>query len=219
MSYLKIHGLNREQLIHYITRQVDNLMPDSMPLDNQLLAKNLPFALERLRICINMIKPWKSNEFDYLHSSQYCIFLYYLANTIWQNSGESLLPTKLFNLNKALNGIDLFYEIEMPKHFFISPSVGIVLAKATYGDYLVLYQNSTIGKNHGISPALDEGVILFPNSAIIGDSYIRSNTVISQGVSVINQDTLANSIVFQGRDRELVYKTQKRNFLADYFNV
>lgn len=219
MSYLKIHGLNREQLIHYITRQVDNLMPDSMPLDNQLLAKNLPFALERLRICINMIKPWKSNEFDYLHSSQYCIFLYYLANTIWQNSGESLLPTKLFNLNKALNGIDLFYEIEMPKHFFIGHSVGIVLAKATYGDYLVLYQNSTIGKNHGISPALDEGVILFPNSAIIGDSHIRSNTVISQGVSVINQDTLANSIVFQGRDRELVYKTQKRNFLADYFNV
>ena len=52
----------------------------------------------------------------------------------------------MFILNKALNAIDLFYEIDMPARFFIGHSAGIVLAKASYADYLVLYPNSTVGK-------------------------------------------------------------------------
>jgi serine O-acetyltransferase len=120
-------------------------------------------------------------------------------------------------LNKALNGIDCFYEIELPEVFFIGHSVGIVLAKATYGNHLVLYQNSTVGKNHGIAPVLEDGVILYPNTAVIGKCQIGRRSVISQGVSVINQNTKANSLVFQGPSRGLLIKTPKKDILADFF--
>jgi serine O-acetyltransferase len=101
------------------------------------------------------------------------------------------VPIQLFLLNKALNAIDCIYEIELPETFFIGHSVGIVLAKARYGEHLVLYQNCTVGKNPGVAPVLAAGVVLHPNCAVIGRSLVRSGTVLSQGCSVINQATRA----------------------------
>src|SRR3990167_5876802 len=88
--------------------------------------------------------------------------------TSTRRSGDTAAGTRLFLMNKALNGIDLFYEIAMPEVFYIGHSVGIVLAKATYGNYLVLYQNSTVGRHLSRVPVLGEGVILYPNTAVIG---------------------------------------------------
>jgi serine O-acetyltransferase len=120
-------------------------------------------------------------------------------------------------LNKALNSIDLFYEIEMPEVFFIGHSVGIVLAKATYGNYLVLYQNSTVGKNHGVAPVLEDRVIMYPNTAIIGRSRVKAGSVISQGVSVINQDTPGDCLVFYKGGNGLVFKDTQKMLSMDFF--
>jgi serine O-acetyltransferase len=163
------------------------------------------------------VRLWRPGEFDYLHSSQYTTFLYYLANTLWHAGADPRLCTKLFLLNKALNGIDCYYEIELPEVFFIGHSVGIVLAKATYGEHLVLYQNSTVGKNHGVAPVLEDGVVLYPHSAVIGRSRVRHRSVIAQGVSVVNRDTEADRLVFQGAGGELVFKPAPRRALADIF--
>jgi len=84
--------------------------------------------------------------------------------------------------------------------------VGIVLAKATYGNFLVFYQNSTVGKNHGEAPVLGDGVVMYPNSAVIGRCKVADGSVLSQGVSVINRDTEPHRLVFQGNGRELVFK-------------
>lgn len=217
-SIIHIKNLDELVLASYVKRQVNNLIPDDVDCNLEgSIKKYLPHVLERLKVCINSIKIWRSNEFDYLHSSQYCIFLYYLANTIWRETGDDFVASKLFLLNKALNGIDLFYEIEMPDRFFIGHSVGIVLAKAIYSDFLVLYQNSTVGKNHGVAPIIDPGVIMYPNTAIIGRSHVRSGTVVSQGASVINKDTPGNCLVFQKVGYELEFKTIKRNILNDIF--
>jgi len=208
---------NRENLLNYVCQQLENFFPDQ-DVDSQLLiSRHLDEALARLEVCINAVKMWRIGEFDYLHSTQYAFFLYFLSNTIWRNEPNKRICTKLFYLNKALNGIDCFYEIEMPPIFFIGHSVGIVLAKATYGNYLVLYQNSTVGKNHGVAPILGEGVIMYPNSAIIGNCQIADHSVISQGVSVINNDTQANSLVFQGLSGRLVFKEDQRDILSDFF--
>ena len=104
----------------------------------------------------------------------------------------------------------------MPEHFFIGHSVGIVLAKAKYGDYLVLYQNSTVGKSRGISPEIHDHVVMYPNTAVIGKSIISKGSIISQGTSVINQVTQKNKIVYQGTDKELVYKVPQGSII-DYF--
>jgi serine O-acetyltransferase len=205
-------------LLDYVCRQLDHFFPDGRLADARpALESALPEALQRLARCIDAVRWWPHGEFDHLHSSQYTTFLYFLANTLWRAGSERALCNKLFGLNKALNGIDLFYEIEMPEVFFIGHSVGIVLAKARYGNRLVLYQNSTVGKNHGIAPSLGEGVVLYPNSAVIGRCRIGDGSVIAQGVSVINRDTPGAGTVFQGSAGDLVFKTSTRDVLADIF--
>jgi serine O-acetyltransferase len=194
------------------------LIPDGRlePLRAHVTA-HIDEALERIGGCIDAVKMWRPGAFSYLHSSQYCIYLYYMANSIWRNTGDAGASTRLFLLNKALNGIDLFYEIEMPKVFFIGHSVGIVLAKATYGERLVLYQNSTVGKNHGVAPVLGDDVVMYPNTAIIGRCMIGDRTVVSQGVGIIGHDTPGDCVVFNGVSGELAFKPLKRIIADDFF--
>lgn len=203
---LKLLHSSRESLLNYVSTQLERFFPDDDIDMKEILHAHLDNALNRLENCINAVKMWHPGEFDYLHSSQYTIFLYFLANTIWRKEGNQRTCVKLFLLNKSLNGIDCFYEIEMPDIFFIGHSVGIVLAKATYGNYLVLYQNSTVGKNYGIAPVLGNEVIMYPNTAIIGDSHVHDGSVISQGVSVINRETPGDCLVFQGTGGDLVFQ-------------
>jgi serine O-acetyltransferase len=205
-------------LLDYTCAQLANFFPsgDAAALRRRL-ERSLPRALERLAHCLGHVRMWEPGQFNYLNSSQYCIYLYYLANTVWREHQDADSATRLFLLNKALNGIDLFYEIEMPEVFFIGHSVGIVLAKASYGNYLVLYQNATVGKNHGVAPVLGDGVILYPNSAIIGRCNIGNNTVVSQGTGVVNRDTPGDCLVFPGNAGDLTFNPLKRPLIDDFF--
>jgi serine O-acetyltransferase len=207
-----------DALLTYVGRQLDHFFPDGRgEAERALLQPLLQPALDRLERCINAVRLWPHGEFDHLHSSQYTSFLYFLAHTAWQGGAGRPLCNKLFGLNKALNGIDLFYEIEMPEVFFIGHSVGIVLAKARYGNRLVLYQNSTVGKNHGHAPVLGDGVVMYPNSAVIGRCEVGAGSVIAQGVSVVNRDTPGQCMVFQGAAGGLVFKPPTRPVLDDIF--
>jgi serine O-acetyltransferase len=215
---LTIERIGRDGLRAYLLRQLEHHFPDgrdcSQPIDAHLDA-----ALQRLRHCIARVRPWQPERFDVLHSTQTCQFLYYLANTIWRADGETEVPTKLFLLNKALNGIDCYYEIALPEVFYIGHSVGIVLAKATYGERLVLYQNSTVGKNRGIAPVIEQDVVLYPNTAVIGRSQVRAGSVVAQGVSVINRDTPGHCFVFTGPfgAGELAFKDVREPVIGDFF--
>ena len=209
--------LDRSQLPAYVKQQLRNFFPLDDDPQTGLIDAHMDETLTRLGRCIDDVKMWKAGSFDVLHSSQYCIFLYYLANTLWRREKAAGICTRLFLLNKALNAIDCFYEIELPEVFFIGHSVGIVLAKATYGKHLVLYQNSTVGKNHGDAPVIEDGVILYPNTAIIGQCRVRQGSVIAQGVSVINQDTEAHQIAFRGEGGRLVFRPQGHAILGDFF--
>ncbi len=217
MTVLDLAHSSRADLLRYLVRQLDNFFPDDAAGLQATLDAHLDTALRRLERCINQVRLWKPGQFDALHSSQYSIFLYYLANTLWRSGADPRVCTKLFLLNKALNGIDCFYEIELPEVFFIGHSVGIVLAKATYGERLVIYQNSTVGKNHGTAPVLEAGVVMYPNTAVIGRCVVREGSVIAQGVSVVNQDTQAHSLVFQGDRGGLVFKASERDIQGDIF--
>lgn len=213
---MEIVRIGRQGLRDYLLAQLDHFFPDgrraAAPID-----ACLDRALARTVACIDQVKAWQPGRFDYLHSTQYCTFLYYLANTVAHSGADREVCTKLFLLNKALNGIDLFYEIEMPEVFFIGHSVGIVLAKASYGNYLVLYQNSTVGKNHGVAPVLGEGVVMYANTAIIGRCNVGNGSVLSQGTGVVNRDVPGDCLVYPGAAGELVFKPSKRDVLQDIF--
>lgn len=215
---MNLGGLTRQELISYTTAQLSNFFPDGqVENEKKLIEESIDQALARLNKCINAVKTWEKDSFNYLHSSQYCTYLYFLSNTIWMNSCTIQVPTKIFLLNKLLNGIDLFYEIMMPDIFFIGHSTGIVLAKANYSNYFVIYQNSTVGKNHGVAPVLKAGLIMYPNSAIIGNCNIGSGVVISQGVSVIGENVSSGSMVFSGCSGAVNVKPLKRQIIDDFF--
>lgn len=213
---MEILRMNRDRLLRYVAQQLHHTLPDDFDARADIAA-HLDESLARLQVCINAVRPWGEDRFDPLHSTQYCTFLYFLANTIWRNTGSIETPTRLFLLNKTLNGIDLFYEIDMPPVFFIGHSVGIVFAKATYGNYLVVYQNSTVGKNHGVAPVLGEGVVMYPNTAIIGRCEVGDGTVLSQGVSLINTSTPGHCTVYAGQVGAVVCKPTRCDVLADIF--
>lgn len=213
---MEIVRIGRQGLLAYVSAQLASFFPDGRPVA-ALIEPHLDHALARTGACIDAVRAWPQDRFDYLHSTQYCTFLYFLANSVWRAGGDGDVCTKLFLLNKALNGIDLFYEIEMPAIFFIGHSVGIVLAKASYGDYLVLYQNSTVGKNHGVAPVLGKGVVLYPNSAIIGRCQVGDGSIVSQGTSVINQDVPGHCVAYAGQAGALVFKAPTRDVQGDIF--
>ncbi len=217
---MKLKDHTRESLLAYIVAQCASVVPDARQAAFRGAADaHFDESLERLHRCINACAPWRMDEFNVLQSSQHTIFLYFLANTIWMRSGETDAPTRLFLMNKAFNGIDLFYEIAMPEVFYIGHSVGIVLAKATYGNHLVLYQNSTVGRHKDQVPVIGDRVVLYPNTAVIGRSLVEDDTVISQGVSVVNKHVPKGSIAFLGGPGELSFKPRPDDLLGEYFRL
>lgn len=214
---MKLVDHTRESLIDYTVAQCASVVPDGREAAfRDAVDAHLDMALERLHRCINACAPWRPDQFNVLQSSQHCIYLYYLANSIWTQSGDTAAPTRLFLMNKAFNGIDLFYEIGMPEVFYIGHSVGIVLAKATYGNHLVLYQNSTVGRHKDQIPVLGDRVVLYPNTAVIGRSVVEDDAVVSQGTSVINKRVPKGKIAFRNGD-QLAFSPRPDDLLREYF--
>lgn len=217
---MKLIDHSPASLADYTAAQVAAVVPDgSRDAMAAVIGRHIDEALARVGHCIDRVAMWRAGEFNYLHSSQYCIYLYYLANTIWKQERDAAAATRLFLLNKALNAIDLFYEIEMPKVFFIGHSVGIVLAKATYGEHLVLYQNSTVGRHRTDIPVVGEGVIIYPNSAVIGRSRVGDGAVLSQGSRVVNAEVPARTMAFPGENGGLTFRPAPSDLLSDYFRL
>ena len=215
---MKLVDHTRESLLAYVTAQCAHVVPDGRETEFRKVADaHFDQALERMHVCINACAPWRPDQFNVLQSSQHCIFLYFLSNTIWAESGETAAPTRLFLMNKAFNGIDLFYEIGMPPVFYIGHSVGIVLAKATYGNFLVLYQNSTVGRHKADIPVIGEGVVIYPNSCVIGRSVVEDGGVVSQGTRVINRHVPAGQVAYNGEGGQLALRPGAPDLLDEYF--
>lgn len=205
-----------EFLTKYVDRQITAIFPDGFKIKKAIIT-NIESALRDTDQCVNSVIPWRDKEFDYLVSGQYAIFLYFLSNHIWKDSGNVDAATRLFLLNKALNGIDLFYEIIMPKHFAIGHTAGMVFAKGVYGDYCVFHQGCTVGRTGSSYPTLENGVVMFPGSMIIGNCLVRENTVLTPGVTLINADTPGNCYVFMNKSGRPVFKKLMRYYADEYF--
>ena len=215
---MNLKGMTRDALAAYVSTQIDHFFPDGRPGAHSAIDRNLDEALARLNTCINGVRIWNRDEFNYLHTEQNTIFLYYLANTVWRNDRDETVATKLYYLNKALNSFNCFYEVELPSIFFVGHSVGIVLARARYSDYFAVYQNSTVGWNAGFGPTFEPGVVMFPNTQVMGKCQVRRGTVVSLGTSIIDHDTEPDSIV-KAQSGNLVFYKPKRDILGAIFRI
>jgi serine O-acetyltransferase len=165
------------------------------------LAPLLERALQRTECCFSHIskKYYKASGdtlFDHLNGDHFASFLYFLANTVWRDTNDTELPTRLFYLNKLMHGIDLFYSVAMPDIFLLVHPLGTVLGNARYNDYLVVYQNVTVGADEaGIYPAFGTGAVLYAKSTVIGACNLGDNVVLGANTFILNTDVPAGSLV------------------------
>ena len=81
---LRLSQGSASALVDYVQRQLENFFPDGATDQRHALDAHIPAALKRLQHTINAVRWWPKDEFDHLHSSQYTIFLYTLASTLWR---------------------------------------------------------------------------------------------------------------------------------------
>jgi serine O-acetyltransferase len=151
--------------------------------------------------------------FNPYHSGQYSIFLYFLSNTISKNETECIsLADKIYYLNKALNGFDLFHQVQMPDIFFLDHPIGSVIGRAVIGNYFSFAQNCTVGNNKGIYPIIGEHVRMTAHAAIIGKCNIGDYVIVAAGTIIKDIDVPAYSLVF-GHSNELIIKTKNKEYM------
>nr|WP_309502617.1 hypothetical protein [uncultured Roseovarius sp.] len=203
--------IGEDALLKLLCLQVSNLF-FLESTERKIFHEFIPIALGRLEICFSASENKYYSEggvpfFSPYHSGQYCIFLYYFANTVFHCAGEvsRSLCDKLYFLNKALNCIDLYYEVEMPKVFALDHPVGSVMGRAKYGERFSFSQNCTVGNNKGIYPKIEKNVKMMSGAKILGKSYIGENSIISANTYIKDETIPDNSMVF-GQTPNLVIK-------------
>ena len=212
-------SLKADVFCGYVRRQIENFFPDLTPLLS--LSKNIDRTLDRLEFCFSRSsQKYYSRDggayFDHLNSDQYAVFLYFLSREALL-SGDIGLASKSYFLNKALNSIDIFYEVELPDIFTLRHPVGTVLGRAKYADYLCVYQNCLIGVDiRGRGPTFDGPVAMMPGSAVIGDCHVGADCWISQGTRITGQNLPPRSVVFN-RMKQIEHKAARRAIVDAYF--
>ncbi|MCF2716147.1 hypothetical protein LWE69_02255 [Paenibacillus sp. UKAQ_18] len=217
--------LTTDDLQNYVRHQLNNFYPD-----NDLLCKDILFensfnhALERTEYCFQHIALQAyhrqgSTFFSHLHSDQYTLFLWFLSNSVWNIFEDSELASKLFYLNKALNGVVCMYDANMPNIFLIVHG-GVVLGKASYSDFFVCYQGCTVGAIDGNYPKLGKGVILAPQSSIIGNCIVGDLVTIGNQALLRNRNLDSRSLYYRHIDTgQHAVQKAKTPWAQSFFNV
>ena len=218
-----IQSLDTMALTRYVVRQLNNLLPDS-EVDAQAMALFVEKAMKRTEYCFSRINDkyffdGRHVRFNHLNTDQYAMFLYYLSNTIWLEEKDDELASKVYYLNKALNGLDAFYEVNLPDIFLLVHPIGTVLGRGEYKDYFVAYQRVTVGGNIDLEhPVLGKGIAMYGGSALIGNCKIGDNCLISTGTIVMESNIPQDMVVF-GKYPDISYKRTKKNVVERYFIV
>lgn len=211
-------AVGRADLRRHVEAQLRFLSPEGRYPG---LEKAIGTALERAEHCFSQIvlPGYRLNGhpvFNSSHSDQYAAFLYFVSNTAWKTYGDRELAVDAFRLNKALHGLNCMYDTELPEVFALIHAVGMVLGKASYGNYFVAYQNVTVGTDRGMQPAIGENVILFGGSIVVGASELGDGAVVSANSTIINQRVEAGCVA-AGSSPDLTIRPRKRVLRQDYF--
>lgn len=149
-----------------------------------------------------------------MFSNGYTVFLYKLSNKLYKNNYIET-ASKIYYLNKIMNSVELFYEVEMPQNFFLDHPLGSVMGRAKYGEFFTFSQGCTVGNNKGIYPQIGNFVKMMSNSKIIGGSIIGNNCIISANTYIKDAVIPDNTIVFNDGNK-LIFKENKYNNQKDW---
>ncbi len=210
-------SLPKEQLRAYVDHLVANNFPDAVRSD---LNGTFDAALERLEHCFSHValrgyRDEHGATFNHLHGDQFATFLYFLSNALWR-SGDSPTANKISLLNRMRHGIVIMPDTILPDVFCIPHTVGTVIGKGTYGDYLVVCQNVTIANDITTVLTFGKGIILFPGVFIVGTGTIGSGSIVTANSTVAYAEVPPNSMV-RGMSPNLEIWPRKRDLLSRFF--
>lgn len=204
-----------EAIKETVTNQLNNYWSD---YDETVIEKAIP---ETIRIIKNGIDELSQQVLSPYVSVQWMVFLYRLAHQIYveANNGVPKEADQIYYLNKIMHANDWFYAIDLPIHFRCEHPLGSVLGRAKYGDYLFVYQGTTVGGNRSKGklsyPSIGDNVIMYANSTILGDSQIGNNVVIAAETFIINGIIPDNCIVF-GKSPNLTIERKTEQEIKAY---
>lgn len=209
-------SLDARGLAAYAAAQVNGLFPDPDRIETDALLPAAQVALARLEHCFSHIdnKYFFDGEqavFNHLHGDQYAMWLYLLANELHRQGGAASTCSKLFLLNKALHGVDAFYEVELPSIFLLVHPLGTVLGRGSYSDYFVAYQRCGVGSNKDIYPTFGKHVTLRPGSAVLGACVIGDHCQIATESLVLDRD-LPDHTLYIGGPKTATMKRQDQPY-------
>lgn len=219
-----ICSLPTETLAGYLARQLDTFFPDGRA-DGRALTGAVEDGLDRLGRCLagcrwhnrRAAAPEGPPRFDHLHSDQYALFLLLVARALRDAGAPGWLADKVYYLNKALHGLDIYHAVRLPVVFQVVHAVGTVVGRAELSDYLMLYQNVTIGGNHRLNyPHLGRGVVIYGHARVIGASTIGDNCLIGNGALLIDTTVPPNSVV-SGSSPQLEIRPYLGSVIERYF--
>jgi len=157
--------------------------------------------------------------FNPFHSGQWCVFLYYLSNTIFVESEDnSITCDKIYYLNRMLNGCDLFYRVTLPDIFAMDHPLGTIMGRGTFKNYFTFAQGCTVGNNKDIFPVFGEKVFMLSNSKVLGNSKIGNNVIIAANTYIKDTDIPDYSMVFGSSPNLIIkrYSVEEFNEYAKY---
>lgn len=217
-----IQELNKENILKLVNKQLSSFF--SCDFDFSRYLDEVLNLLEE-NFMFNQNKYYsRDNEtyFSPFHSCQWLMFLYYLGHVLYKHNESMEVCSQLYYLNKIMHSIELYYEVEMPKHWFCDHPLGSVLGRAKYGDYFAFLQGCTIGQNHGIYPEIGDYVFMCAHSSIIGNCHIGKNVIIGANTNIKDQDIPENSLVFGNSPNLIIIKKteeEQRKFFKQYWKL
>ena len=216
-------SLRIAHIVSFVSRQLAHFFPDGKPEYDADIKRHIDLVMDRVSFCFSAVKNRYFQVegqpcFNHLHSDQYSMFLYFLSNTLYKQDANIHVCEKLFYLNKVLNGIDVFYEVELPDIFLFSHTAGIILGRATYSNYFLVSQECTVGAareaeagKKSVYPVIGEYCAMYKGASILGNCNVGDNCKISAHSLLIDQNLVSNNIYIGTRLNHVI----KRNRAHD----
>lgn len=218
--------LTVDDLQAYVFQQLSHFFPDNRLSPKEIrFSQSLHRALDRSEYCFQHValKTYHyegTTFFSHLHSDQYSLFLWFLSNSVWSEFEDIELSSKIFYLNKTLNGFICMYDTEMPDIFLVLHGGGVVLGKAKYSDFFVCCQGCTVGAVNGVYPIIGTGVAMAPQSAVVGNCIVGDHVTIGTQALLRNTSLNSGSLYYRHTDTgQHVIQQKEKPWAQSFFNV
>ncbi len=216
-----VTSLEQGRIGDYLARQLNTIFPDGREISAESFSPVLTEVLERLEKIQSHIRngyAWRDGSpfFNHLNSDHYATFLYLISYCLGREEQHRENATKVFLLNKALNALDVYFEVKLPEIFLLAHPVGTILGRANYADYFLVMQNCTVGNIDGKYPEMGQKVLLKSQSSVLGASVLGEGVCVGAGSLLLNA-TIPPYRTVVGRAKDIIIGREHSEKWRDYF--